>query len=212
MPSKPLRLAVLLSGTGSNLQAIIHSIENGQLNAHIIAVGSDKANAGGLEIAHQHHIHTFHFAPANFNSRAEFDSHLSKHLRTFDIDLVVLAGYMRILSENFVDDFQGKLINIHPSLLPKFKGLDTHRRALEAGEQFHGCSVHFVTKELDGGPIIAQASCAIEPCDTEHSLKKKVQVLEHQLFPEVIQWIAQGKVKFQNGELLTDVEKAHVKQ
>lgn len=202
--AKPIRLLVLLSGKGSNLQAIIKAIENGQLNATITAVLSDKQDAGGLLLAKEKQIPQTFIDPAGFSSREAFDQALLSHIETYAPDYLVLAGFMRILSSAFVKHFHGKLLNIHPSLLPNYKGLNTHQRVLDAGDTWHGCSVHFVSEQLDGGPLIACERLRVDSEDNHESLKAKVQDLEHQLYPKVLSWLEQGLVKLQGDSLLCD--------
>lgn len=189
------RIVVLISGSGSNLQAIIDAVENGQISGSVVAVISNKSDAYGLERAAKHQIPHHVISHKDFSDRESFDQQLQASIDEYRPDIVVLAGFMRILTAEFVTHFMGKLINIHPSLLPKFKGLDTHQRALEAGEKFHGASVHFVTPELDGGPVIVQAPVAILEDDTVDSLKAKVHKVEHQIYPYAVQLISEDKIK-----------------
>lgn len=186
-------IVVLLSGKGSNLQAILNYIQQQQLNIKISAVICDRSEALGLEIAKQHGVATFYINPKDFATRQAFDLALQNQISSLPCDLIVLAGFMRILSADFVNYFAGKLINIHPSLLPKFKGLNTHQRVLDANEKTHGCTVHYVSAELDNGPIIAQSQFNVQPSDDATTLQKKVHALEHKLYPQVIQSIAEKK-------------------
>ena len=188
------RLAVLISGSGTNLQAIITAIDAGQLNAEIVLVLSNRADAGGLQRAAEAGIRTGVIDHRDYPSRDAFDQAMAAELDRFSPDTVVLAGFMRVLSDGFVRHFKGRLINIHPSLLPRHRGLHTHRRALEAGDREHGCSIHFVSEELDGGPVIAQATVSVDGNDTEASLSNKVQEREHILYPLVLGWRAQGRL------------------
>ncbi|MCK0152181.1 phosphoribosylglycinamide formyltransferase [Alcanivorax sp. S6407] len=190
----PHRLAVLISGSGTNLQAILDAITDGTLNASVAVVLSNKADAGGLERAHQAGIPTVVLDHRQFDSREAFDQAMIDALNPYQPETVVLAGFMRILSPLFVREYTGRLVNIHPSLLPKYRGLHTHARALEAGDSEHGCSIHFVTEELDGGPLIAQARVEIVANDNPDSLSKRVQVCEHQLYPLVLQWRAEQRL------------------
>ncbi|MED5239140.1 MAG: phosphoribosylglycinamide formyltransferase [Pseudomonadota bacterium] len=190
----PHRLAVLISGSGTNLQAILNAISSGSLHAQIAVVLSNKADAGGLARASQAGIPTEVLDHRQFDSREHFDQAMIDKLTPYQPDTVVLAGFMRILSPLFVRHYTGRLINIHPSLLPKYRGLHTHARALEAGDSHHGCSIHFVTEELDGGPLIAQARVEIESNDTPDSLSNRVQVREHQLYPLVLEWRAEQRL------------------
>lgn len=193
-PASPHRLAVLISGSGTNLQAILDAIAAGTLQAQVAVVLSNKADAGGLERARQAGIATEVLDHREFDSRESFDQAMIDRLDTYQPDTVVLAGFMRILSPLFVRHYTGQLINIHPSLLPKYRGLHTHARALEAGDSEHGCSLHFVTEELDGGPLIAQARVKIDANDTPDSLSNRVQTREHQLYPLVLQWRAEQRL------------------
>ena len=188
-----LKLAILISGNGSNLQAIIDAIEQG-LPAKIQIVISNKSEAYGLQRANNHHILSTVLNHKDYKTREEYDQAMSEEIEKHHCDLIVLAGFMRILSEQFVDKYYGKLINIHPSLLPKYTGLDTHKRVLAAHDKQHGASVHFVSNELDAGPIIAQKKLEILENDTEQTLKDRVQQLEHKLYPEVIRLFAEDKV------------------
>ena len=191
---KPISLVVLISGNGSNLQAIIDAIAEGRLDARIVAVISNRPDAFGLERASQAGITTAILDHKRFASRESYDEALAELIDGYRPDLLVLAGFMRILTPGFVNRYPNRMLNIHPSLLPKYQGLHTHRRALEAGDREHGVSVHLVTAELDGGPVVGQARCPIEPGDTEASLAAKVRVLEHRLYPEVIQAFADNRL------------------
>ena len=197
------RLAVLISGSGTNLQAIMDAREHGSLDVEIAVVFSNRANAAGLERASQAGIPTATLDHRDYPSREEFDQAMIDLLTPYAPDTVVLAGFMRILSSVFVRHYAGRLINTHPSLLPKYRGLNTHARALEAGDSEHGCSIHFVTEELDGGPLIAQAPISVQTNDTVDSLSKRVQQREHRLYPQVLQWRAQNRLELTyNGVLL----------
>lgn len=197
------RLAVLISGSGTNLQAIMAAVDNGRLDAEVTVVLSNRADAGGLARADAAGIATRVLDHRQYDSREAFDQAMIEALDDYRPDTVVLAGFMRILSPLFVRHYAGRLINIHPSLLPKYRGLHTHARALEAGDRQHGCSIHFVTEELDGGPLIAQAPLAILANDTVDSLSKRVQQREHLLYPLVLQWRAEQRLELnQNGVVL----------
>lgn len=189
------RIAVLLSGQGSTLQAIIDAIQSKTLHAQICIVVSDQADAYGLSRAKAAGLKTLTLEKQPGEKRAAYDQRLRTALAHHHINLIVLAGFMRILSSVFVDTYAGRLINIHPSLLPKFPGLDTHARAIEAGETAHGTSVHFVDQSLDGGPLIAQAHCPILETDTPDTLKERVQKLEHTLYPQVIETLLNSKTQ-----------------
>ena len=192
------RLAVLISGAGTNLQAIVDAIAAGDLPARVTLVLSNRAQAPGVARAREAGLPTAVINHRDYPDREAFDQAMIERIDAAGADTVVLAGFMRILSPLFVGHYQGRLINIHPSLLPKYPGLDTHARALAAGDARHGCSLHFVTDELDGGPLIAQAEVAVEQNDTVEALSKRVQQQEHKLYPRVLRWRAEGRL------LLTD--------
>lgn len=191
----PFRIAALASGRGSNLQALIDAIAAGSLDARIVGVFSDKPKAPALERANAAGIETAALSPKDFGSRVEFDQALFGCVDSVRPDLVVCAGYMRLISAPAVDARPGLMINIHPSLLPHFKGLHTHRQALEAGAPEHGASVHYVTADLDGGPVIAQARVPVLPGDDEDALATRVLAREHPLLVETVRWIASGRVR-----------------
>ncbi len=191
----PLRLAVLISGRGSNLLAIDDACRDGRLAATIVLVASDRA-AAGLEAAAARGLHTLRIDTAGFATRAEHDAALRRAIDAAGPDCVALAGYMRILDTSFVAHYAGRLLNIHPSLLPRHKGLHTHRRALEAGDAWHGASVHYVTAELDGGPVVLQGRVPVLPDDDELRLSARVQACEHIIYPRVLQWIATGRLVY----------------
>lgn len=194
MPA-PCNVVVLLSGTGSNLQALIDSTQAGDNPARISAVISNRADAYGLERARNAGIATEVLEHSGFEGREAFDAALIKLIDQYQPHLVVLAGFMRILSAGFVRHYQGRLLNIHPSLLPKYKGLHTHRRALEAADAEHGCSVHFVTEELDGGPLVVQAVIPVQLGDTPQTLAQRVHTQEHQIYPLAVRWFAEGRLR-----------------
>jgi phosphoribosylglycinamide formyltransferase-1 len=199
-------IVVLISGRGSNMQAIAERARDGRLPVEVRAVISDKETAGGLALAQSLGIETRALSPKAFGDRAEYDRALAELVDSFAPQLVVLAGFMRILSPKFVNRFRGRLLNIHPSLLPKYPGLHTHRRALEAGDREHGASVHFVTEELDGGPVIIQASVEVRPNDTEATLSARVQRQEHIIYPQAIEWFALGRLKLEDERIYFDGE------
>ena len=184
--SAPLRLAVLISGRGSNLGAISKAIGQGWLRASIEKVVSSRADAAGLALAKAANLTTRVVASADYASREDYDGALLGELAQGPVDLVVLAGFMRVLGARFVTHWAGRLINIHPSLLPDFPGLHTHRRALEAGAKRHGATVHLVSRELDAGPILAQAELAVRPHETAEDLAGRVLALEHRLLPATL--------------------------
>ncbi len=194
-PANQLRVVVLISGTGSNCQAIIEQSIKPSSSYTVVAVLSDRPGATGLAAAAALGIPSQSLDCKHDKSRAHFDTELLQAIENYQPDLIVLAGFMRILSSEFVHHFEGKLINIHPSLLPKYPGLNTHRRVLEAGDPIHGASVHFVTEELDGGPVIAQITVPVNPGDTVTTLAARVLAREHQLYPQVIELFAQKRLK-----------------
>lgn len=195
-------IVVLISGRGSNLQAICEAVMYGAIHARIGAVISNQPEAAGLEFARGAGITTEIIDHRTFSSRPDFDAALAATIDRFTPDLVVLAGFMRILGAVFVQRYLGRLINIHPSLLPHYPGLNTHQQALADGVAQHGATVHYVTAEVDTGPIIAQASVAVEPGDTTESLAERVLSREHVLYPTVIEWICRGDVCLDEGRAL----------
>ncbi len=188
------RLAVLISGAGTNLQAILDAIAAGDLPARVTLVLSNRAGAPGLARAERAGLSTAVINHRDYDGREAFDQAMIERIDAAGADTVVLAGFMRILSPLFVGHYQGRLLNIHPSLLPKYPGLDTHARALAAGDAEHGCSLHFVTDELDGGPLIARAAVAVNENDSVETLSKRVQTQEHSLYPRVLRWRAEGRL------------------
>jgi phosphoribosylglycinamide formyltransferase-1 len=199
-----LKIAVLISGSGSNLQAILDAIAAGTLKATVCGVLSNRADAYGLQRAQQAGVASAVLSHRDFPDRDSFDSAMMRQLDAWSPDVVVLAGFMRILTPAFVQHYAGRLLNIHPSLLPKYKGLDTHRRALEAGDSEHGCSVHFVSAELDGGPVIAQGVVPVLAGDTVDTLTQRVHKCEHRLYPAVLVWMAEGRLALHQGLPLLD--------
>jgi phosphoribosylglycinamide formyltransferase 1 len=201
--SQTCDVVVLLSGTGSNLQALIDSTRTGDSPVRIAAVISNRADAFGLQRAREAGIDTRSLDHKAFDGREAFDAALIELIDAFNPKLVVLAGFMRILSADFVRHYAGRLLNIHPSLLPKYKGLHTHQRALEAGDTEHGCSVHFVTEELDGGPLVVQAVIPVELHDSPQSLAQRVHTQEHLIYPMAVRWFAEGRLSLgEQGTLL----------
>ena len=197
-------VVVLLSGTGSNLQALIDSDDVKGSPATLRAVISNRADAYGLQRAKDAGISTRVLDHTAFEGREAFDAALIEVIDTFKPHLVILAGFMRILSADFVRHYQGRLLNIHPSLLPKYKGLHTHQRALDAGDREHGCSVHFVTEELDGGPLVVQAVVPVESDDSAHSLAQRVHAQEHRIYPLAVRWFAEGRLSLDEQGALLD--------
>lgn len=202
--TQPIRIAVLISGSGSNLQAIINHQKQHPHLYTIVQVISNKPNVLGLERAQKAGIENRVIDHTQFSNRASFDNAVQTVLDECKVDLVVLAGFMRILTEAFTQHFLGRMLNIHPSLLPKYTGLHTHQRAMEAGDSEHGLSVHFVTPELDEGPAILQAKVCIDADDSVESLQNKVHQQEHLAYPLVIQWFAEGRLTFQSGQACFD--------
>ncbi len=198
-----LPVVVLISGGGTNLQAIIDSAQ-ADLPIEIKAVISNKAGAYGLKRAEMAGIPTAVLEHQQFSSREDFDQALAELIDRYEPKLVLLAGFMRILSPGFVRHYQGRMLNIHPSLLPKFQGLHTHERALEAGEEQHGASIHFVTEELDGGPIILQATVPVQQQDDADTLAARVLEKEHLIYPLAVRWFAQGRLTLGNDHALLD--------
>lgn len=201
--NKP-RLAVLISGSGSNLQSFIDACAEGTLNAQVAAVISNRAGVKGLDRAAAANIPNIAIDHRAFDSREEFDQNLGELIDSFAPDLVVLAGFMRILTPDFVNRFLGKLINIHPSLLPAYPGLHTHQRAIDAGDSEAGATVHFVTPELDGGPSVLQARVPLLANDTADSLAQRVLSFEHSIYPKVAQWFCEGRLAMVNGQAYLD--------
>ncbi|KFE54238.1 phosphoribosylglycinamide formyltransferase [Pseudomonas syringae] len=196
-------VVVLLSGTGGNLQAMIDSFKGGDHPARIRAVISNRADAFGLQRARDAGIETCVLDHKAYEGREAFDGALMQLIDSYQPQLVVLAGFMRILTAGFVRHYQGRLLNIHPSLLPRYKGLHTHQRVLEAGDAEHGCSVHFVTEELDGGPLVIQSVISVEPDDSPTTLAQRVHTQEHHIYPLAIRWFAEGRLSLgEEGALL----------
>ncbi|WP_199458837.1 phosphoribosylglycinamide formyltransferase [Vibrio owensii] len=197
-------IVVLISGNGSNLQAILEACEANMPNAQVAAVFSNKADAYGLERAKQFDVNGHFVDPKAFESREDFDAELMKQIDEYQPDVIVLAGYMRILSSAFVSHYLGKMINIHPSLLPKYPGLHTHQRAIDAEDKEHGTSVHFVTEELDGGPVVLQAKVPVFEDDDADALAARVQTQEHNIYPMVTKWLVDGRLSMTEGKAYLD--------
>ncbi|MCY3767754.1 MAG: phosphoribosylglycinamide formyltransferase [Gammaproteobacteria bacterium] len=194
-------LVVLISGGGTNLQSIIDQVQRGTLDASIAAVISSRADAYGLRRAEKAGIPCETIVPGAYTTREAYDRALANVIHRYEAGLIVLAGFMRILGAEFVERFAGRMINIHPSLLPDYKGMNTHQRVIDAGETYHGATVHFVTSELDEGPVIIQARVKVGPDDDAGSLQQKVLEQEHIIYPKAIQGIASGRVSFDNARL-----------
>ncbi len=199
------RVAVLISGRGSNMAALIEAAKDKTYPAEIALVFSNRADAGGLLVAHAAGIDTEAVEHTQFGKdRAGFERALQATLEKHRIEIVCLAGFMRLLSAEFVGRWQGRILNIHPALLPAFKGLDTHKRALEAGAKVHGATVHFVVPEMDSGPIIAQGAVSLATGDTEEVLAARVLKVEHRIYPLALKLLAEGRIRVENGHCLID--------
>src|SRR6187401_3653987 len=199
------RVAVLISGRGSNMAALIEAATDKTYPAEIVVVISNRPDAGGLMVARANGITTEVVDHSAFGKdRTAFERALQAVLEKHRIDIVCLAGFMRLLTAGFVRQWQHRILNIHPALLPAFKGLDTHRRALEAGVKVHGATVHFVVPETDSGPIVAQAAVSVRPGDTEEGLAARVLKVEHQIYPLALKLVAEGRVRVENGRCLVD--------
>jgi len=197
-PPADTRYVILISGSGSNLQAFIDCVQRGALSGQIAAVVSNRADAGGLQRASAANIASEVLDHRAFPSREEFDAQLTQVIDRYQPDLVILAGFMRILTPAFVNHYQGRLMNVHPSLLPNYPGLNTHQRAIEAGDSHGGATVHFVTEQLDGGPPIIQASVAIVREDSPATLAARTLQCEHIIYPMAAQWFAEGRLQLDN--------------
>ena len=201
-----IRVVILISGSGTNLQAIIDSQTKGELNIDIVGVISDRPDAFGLQRAAKANIHTEVIDYKSHASREAFDTALTHLLAKLHPDLIVLAGYMRILADPTVNAYEGKMLNVHPSLLPAYPGLDTYTRALAAGETWHGTTVHFVIPELDAGPPILQYRVRIKANETAAELRERVQRGEYIIYPQAIGWFAASRIGFQDGQAVVDGE------
>lgn len=197
-------IVVLISGNGSNLQAIIDAVNRGNINGKIVGVISNKVSAYGLERAKQAGIPTFVFSRKQFDSNLAMDNAIGTQIDALNADLIVLAGYMKILTAEFTQRFEGKVLNIHPSLLPKYPGLNTHERAMAAGDHEHGMSIHFVNEEVDGGAVILQAKVPIYPNDELDTLVQRVHAQEHRCYPLVVEWFCADRLRLQDGKAYLD--------
>ena len=193
------QIVILISGRGSNLKAILEAIQNGTLKVKVAGVISNKKNAQGIDIAKEFGINAISLDHEDFASRQAFDQQLIKVIDQLNPDLVVLAGFMRLLTDEFVTHFEGKLINIHPSLLPSFPGLRTHEQALAKGVKWHGATVHFVSKEMDEGPIIIQGAVPVLPGDTPEKLADRVLEIEHRIYVQAIKWYLDDQIRLEAG-------------
>ncbi|MBI2277380.1 MAG: phosphoribosylglycinamide formyltransferase [Dechloromonas sp.] len=201
-------IVILISGRGSNMEALIAARDAGDLPVNIAAVISNRPDAGGLETAARAGIVTHFINHQGFAGREAFDAALAECIDQFAPDLVVLAGFMRILSDGFVRHYEGRLVNIHPSLLPSFPGLHTHQRALDEGVRIHGCTVHFVTPTLDHGPVIIQAAVPVLDGDSEATLAARVLCQEHKVYPQAVRWFAEGRLRLEGGRVRLDATMA----
>ena len=193
------RIVILISGRGSNMEAIVRRCADERWPAQVAAVIANRPQAAGLAFAREHGIATAVVDHQRFSTRASFDAALAETVDAHRPDLVALAGFMRILGDTFVRRYEGRMLNIHPSLLPAFPGLHTHRRALEAGCKASGATVHFVTPQLDHGPIVVQSVVPVLPDDSEHSLAARVLATEHRIYPQAVQWFVNGLLRIEGG-------------
>lgn len=193
------KTAILISGRGSNMTALIRAAEEADYPAEIVGVISDNADAAGLAAAKASGLEAIAIPRGEFPDKAAHEAAIEEALDGLGAEIICLAGFMRLLSGDFVKRWEGRMLNVHPSLLPLFKGLNSHKRALEAGMRIHGCTVHFVTQEMDGGPIIAQAAVPVLPHDTEEELNARVLKMEHQTYPMALALVASGKAAMENG-------------
>ena len=198
------KTAILISGSGTNLQAFIDAVASGDLDLELCVVFSNKPGAFGLERAAKAGIPVACIEHGDFDDRESFDRAVIAELDQYEPDLLVLAGFMRILSPAFVDHYEGRILNIHPALLPRYPGLNTHQRALDAGDEWHGSTVHFVTEELDGGPRILQGRLRVDPSESADELQARVQAVEHKIYPEAAGLVGAGRVVFRDGKAWTD--------
>jgi phosphoribosylglycinamide formyltransferase-1 len=202
------RTAILVSGSGTNLQAFIDAVAAGSLDLDLCVVFSNNPNAFGLERAEKAGIPTACIQHTDFPDRESFDRAVIAELDRWDPELLILAGFMRILSPAFVNHYEGKILNIHPALLPRYPGLNTHQRVLDAGDEWHGSTVHFVTEELDGGPRILQGRLPVDPDESAAELQHRVQTIEHKIYPQAAGLVGSGRVVFRNGRAWIDGELA----
>ena len=198
------RTAVLISGTGSNLQALIDRATSGSLAAELTLVVANRADAHGLVRAARAGLPTAVIDHRDYGSREAFDRDIAAQLRAHDIEFVALAGFMRILSPWLVERYLGRLLNVHPALLPRYPGRDTHRRVLASGDRFHGSTVHFVTEDLDAGPSILQGRLPVAPSTDAAQLARRVQTIEHRIYPEALHWLASGRLRYVDGRAVLD--------
>jgi phosphoribosylglycinamide formyltransferase 1 len=204
MGGSPLRIAVMISGRGTNMAAIARACGRGQIRATVVAVIADREEASGIPLARDLALETEIVPHRSHAERASFENALGATLERHRPDLIALAGFMRILSPGFVRAWSGRMLNVHPALLPRHRGLETHRRVLEARESEHGASVHYVTPEVDGGPVILQSRLRVSSNDTEETLSARVQASEHTIYPRAIGWIAEGRLVWREGTPVLD--------
>ncbi|MGI9250284.1 MAG: phosphoribosylglycinamide formyltransferase [Pseudohongiellaceae bacterium] len=202
--TNPCRVVVLISGNGSNLQAIMEA--GADAGYEVVLAVSNEADAHGLVRAREFGVAAEVVAHRDYDSREAFDTELIKRIDNVRPDLLVLAGFMRILTPLFVHHYAGRVLNIHPSLLPDYRGINTHQRVLEAGEKEHGASVHFVTEELDGGPLVTQTRVAVNPAESATELAARVAVREHEIYPAVVKWYADGRLRLEGNKVFLDGE------
>ncbi len=199
-----MKAAILVSGSGSNLQSFIDQVADKRLDLDIAIVFSNRSDAYGLTRAKNAGLRTVCIEHGDFEDRETFDRAVAAALDTFETELIILAGFMRILSPWFVQHFKGKILNIHPALLPRYPGLHTHARVLEAGDTHHGSTIHFVTEKLDGGPGILAGRIAVTPGETASELQARVQAVEHRIYPQAAQLFATGRITYKNGDAWMD--------
>jgi len=202
--AKRCKTAILISGSGTNLQAFIDAVDGGKLDLELTVVFSNNPEAFGLQRAEQAGIPTSCIQHSDYPDRASFDQAVIAELDRFEPELLILAGFMRILSKAFVAHYAGKILNIHPALLPLYPGLNTHQRVLDAGDEWHGSTVHFVTDQLDAGPRILQGRLAVLPGETAEELATRVQSIEHQIYPQAASLVGSGKIRFRDGQSWVD--------
>ncbi len=198
------KTAILISGSGSNLQSFIDRVDSGEIHLELSVVFSNKPDAYGLQRAQQAGIATACIEHGSYDDRETFDRAVAAKLDEWQPELLILAGFMRILGPWFVKHYEGRVLNIHPALLPAYPGLDTHQRVLDAGETWHGSSVHFVTEELDGGPCILQGKLPVDQNETADQLCARVQAVEHQIYPQAADWFGKGRLQFNDGSAWLD--------
>jgi phosphoribosylglycinamide formyltransferase-1 len=198
---KRRRTAIFISGRGSNMEALLRAAQNADYPAEIVTVISNRPDAKGLETALSYSVKAVGLDHKDYANREAFELELNRHCGELEVELIACAGFMRILTDDFIHRWRGRMINIHPSLLPSYRGLKTHERALSDGVKIHGCTVHFVTNDLDAGPIIAQAAVPVLPKDTAEGLARRVLAQEHRLYPLVLEWLSAGLISLSDGKV-----------